>query len=81
MGDMFINILLGIAGGGLVLLFIGYMLLNKSFNKDDIKYARELKKNLQTNTFSKDVIYQKLYNRRNRFHRTYSCLTLLCFVH
>ena len=61
MGDSFFYILVGIAGGGLVLIFIGYFLLTKSFNKDDLKYAKELKKNLQSNTFSMDVIYQKLY--------------------
>ncbi len=61
MADSLFYIIIGIAAGGLLLLFIGYMALTKSFNKEDLRYAKELRKNLQTNTFSIDVIYQKLY--------------------
>ena len=61
MSDLLFYIMIGIAGGGLAILAIAFVLFNKSFNKEDLKYAKELRKNLQTNTFSLDVIYQKLY--------------------
>ena len=40
---------------------VGYFLLTKTMNKEDLKYARELKKGAEGNKFSLDILYQKLY--------------------
>ena len=51
--------------GVVILLFIAvviaYVVLRKKMNQDDVKQARELRAGAQTNTFSLEVIYQKLY--------------------
>ena len=49
------------AGGLLFLIVIGYLILNKRLNKDDAKYARQLKQGTEANVFSAEVMYQKLY--------------------
>ena len=49
------------SAGLLVLIIIGYLILNKALNKDDAKYARQLVQGTQANTFSMEVLYQKLY--------------------
>ena len=49
------------SAGLLVLIVIGYFILNKALNKDDVKYARQLVEGTQSKTFSMEVLYQKLY--------------------
>ena len=61
MGDSFFYMIIGIAVIGLVAVVIGYFVLSKTMNKEDIKYARELKKGSEGNKFSLDILYQKLY--------------------
>ena len=61
MSDSLFYIIIGIAGVGLLGVLIWYFVLSKRMNKDDMKYARELKKGTQQNTFSLEIIYQQLY--------------------
>ena len=61
MSDSLFYMIIGIAGIGLLGIMIWYFILSKSMNKDDIKYAKELKKGTENNTFSLDILYQKLY--------------------
>ena len=61
MSDMFFYMIIGIAGVGLLGIMIWYFLLSKRFSSEDLKYIRELKKETESNAFSLDVIYQKLY--------------------
>lgn len=61
MSDSLFYIIIGIAGIGLLGVIIFYFLLTKVKNKDDIKYARELKKGTEQNTFSLEILYQQLY--------------------
>lgn len=61
MSDSLFYAIIGVAGIGLLGVMIWYFVLSKSMNKDDIKYARELKKGTERNTFSVDILYQKLY--------------------
>lgn len=61
MSDSFFFIVMVIAGVGLLGVLIWYFILSKRLNKEDLKYIRELRKGTENNTFSLDVIYQKLY--------------------
>ena len=61
MNDTVFYMIIGIAVIGLVIVMVGYFLLTKTMNKEDIKYARELKKGSEGNKFSLDILYQKLY--------------------
>lgn len=61
MGDTLFYIIIAIAGLGLFGVMVWYFLLSKRFSKEDLKYIKELKKGTENNTFSLDVIYQKLY--------------------
>ena len=44
MNDTVFYMIIGIAVIGLVIVMVGYFLLTKTMNKEDLKYARELKK-------------------------------------
>lgn len=61
MNDTVFYMIIGIAVIGLVIVMVGYFLLTKTMNKEDLKYARELKKGAEGNKFSLDILYQKLY--------------------
>ncbi len=61
MSDSLFYIIIAVAGLGLLGIMIWYFILSKSMNKEDIKYAKELKKGTERNTFSIDILYQKLY--------------------
>ena len=61
MSDSFFYIIIGVAGIGLLGIMIWYFVMAKSVNKEAMKYAKELKKGTQKNTFSFDILYQKLY--------------------
>ena len=61
MSDSLFYIIIGVAGIGLFGIMIWYFVLSKSMNKDALKYAKELKKSTKQNTFSLEIIYQRLY--------------------
>ena len=61
MSDSLFYIIIAIAGIGLFGIMVWYFLLSKRMNKDDMKYARELKKGTKQNTLSLEIIYQQLY--------------------
>ncbi len=61
MNDTIFYIVIAVAGIGLLGILIWYFILSKSINKADLKYAKELKKGTEKNTFSLDILYQKLY--------------------
>ena len=61
MSDSFFYIIMAIAGVALFAVMIGYFMLSKRFNKEDLKYIKELKKGTEDKTFSLDVTFQKLY--------------------
>ena len=53
-----------ILGGSIalfILIIIAYIIINKALNRGDRKYARELRKGTETNKFSSEILYQKLY--------------------
>ena len=47
--------------GLFVILIIAYIVINKLLNRGDRKYVRELRQGTEANTFSSEVLYQKLY--------------------
>ncbi len=49
------------AAGLLFVIVIAYFIINKMLNKDDAKYAKQLVQGTESNAFSKEVMYQKLY--------------------
>lgn len=53
--------IIAVAGLGLLVIMAWYFILSKRYSKEDLKYIKELKKGTENNTFSLDVIYQKLY--------------------
>ena len=61
MSDSLFYLIIAIAGAGLFGIIIWYIMLSKRFSKEDLKYIKELKKGTENNTFSLDVIFQKLY--------------------
>ena len=61
MSDSLFYIIIAVAGVALLGIIIWYVILSKRLSKDDLKYIKELKKGTENNTFSLDVIYQKLY--------------------
>ena len=61
MSDSLFYIIMAVAGVALLGIMIWYVILSKKLSKDDLKYIKELKKGTENNTFSLDVIYQKLY--------------------
>lgn len=61
MNDSLFYIIIAIAGIALFGIMVWYFLLSKRYSKEDLKYIKELKKGTENNSFSLDVIYQKLY--------------------
>ena len=61
MSNSFSYIIIAIAAVALFGIIIAYFMLNKKYNKEDLKYIKELQKGTEQNTFSLDVIFQKLY--------------------
>ncbi len=61
MSDNFLYYIIGIAGGAFVVVLIAYFVLQKRLNKADMKRIKQLREGTKENTFSADVIYQKLY--------------------
>ena len=56
-----LKILIGILVGIFAIIVIAYYVLYKLMNKEDAKYARQLKRGSESNSFSTEVMYQKLY--------------------
>lgn len=61
MSDSMFYIIMAIAGVALFVIMVFYFMLSKRYSKEDLKYIKELKKGTEQNTFSPDVLYQKLY--------------------
>ena len=61
MSNSLFFILIGGSVIGLLVIMVLYFILSKSMNKEDLKYARELKKGTESNIFSLEILYQKLY--------------------
>ncbi len=61
MSDQILYYIIGIAGGAFILILIAYLVLQKQLNKGDMKRIKELRQGTKENSFSADVIYQKLY--------------------
>ncbi len=56
-----LKIVIFIVLGIFAIILVAYFVLYKLMNKEDAKYARQLKRGNETNSFSMEVIYQKLY--------------------
>lgn len=61
MSDQILYTIIGIAGGAFVVVLVMFFILKKQMNKGDLKRIRELREGTQKNTFSAEVMYQKLY--------------------
>lgn len=61
MNDSFFFFIIAIAGIGLLGITIWYLVLSKKLNREDLKYIRELRRGTENNSFSLDVVSQKLY--------------------
>ncbi len=61
MNNQVILYILGGSVGLLLVLIIAYVIINKALNRGDRKYVKELRKGTETNKFSAEVLYQKLY--------------------
>ena len=61
MSDSLFYIIIGVAGIGLFGIMIWFFVISKAMNKEQLKYAKELKKGTTKNTFSLEIIYQRLY--------------------
>jgi len=62
MSNQILFYLLGITGGLFLLVVIAYFILKSKMDKSDIKKIKSLRQGTKQNKYSKDVIYQKLYN-------------------
>jgi len=60
MSNNMIQIMMYVAGGLAVLIFIAYFILNKKMSKSDMKQVKQLTQGTKTG-FSMEVAYQKLY--------------------
>lgn len=58
--QMLIYIMAG-AGGLFVVILLAYFLIAKKLNKSEYKRIQELQKGTKSNTFSTEILYQKLY--------------------
>ncbi|MBR6504850.1 MAG: hypothetical protein IKT41_03970 [Clostridia bacterium] len=56
-----LKIVIAIVCGIFAIIVIAYFVLYKLMNKEDAKYARKLKRGNESNSFSSEVLYQKLY--------------------
>ena len=61
MSNEILYYIIGIAGGLFVLILVAYFVLQSRMNKGEMKRIKELRQGTSKNTFSADVIYQKLY--------------------
>lgn len=61
MSNQMIYIMMGIAGGALVLIALIYFIISKKMQKSDYKQIQKLQKGTKASNFSMEVLYQKLY--------------------
>ena len=61
MSDSLFYIIMAIAGVGLFVIMLWYFILSRRFSASDMKHIQELKKGMESKSFSLDVTYQKLY--------------------
>lgn len=62
MSNQMLYYMMGITGGLLVLMVIFYFVFKSKTNTKEMKKIRQLREGTKQNKYSKDVIYQKLYN-------------------
>ena len=62
MSNQILYYIMGIIGGLFALIVIAYLVIRSKTNKGDMKKIRQLREGTKQNKFSRDVIYQKLYN-------------------
>ncbi|MCI8519754.1 MAG: hypothetical protein HFJ51_06995, partial [Clostridia bacterium] len=53
--------ILSVAIVAFVAIIVAFVLINKALNKGERKYLRELRKGTESNKFSSEILYQKLY--------------------
>ena len=61
MSNQTIFIIMGVAGGILVLITILYVILNKKMQKSEYKQLQKLRQGTKANKFSMEILYQRLY--------------------
>ena len=61
MSNEIIYVIMGISASLIVVLGIAYFILNKKMQKSEYKKIQKLQKGTKTNSFSLEIIYQKLY--------------------
>ena len=61
MSNQMIYIIIGVAGGALVVIALLYYILSKKMQKSEYKQIQKLQKGTKVNNFSMEVLYQKLY--------------------
>lgn len=61
MSNQMIYIMMGIAGGALVLIALIYFIISKKMQKSEYKQIQKLQKGTKASNFSMEVLYQKLY--------------------
>ena len=62
MSNQVLFYLMGITGGLFALIVVAYLIIRSKTNKGDMKKIRQLREGTSQKKFSKDVIYQNLYN-------------------
>ena len=58
--NMLLYVIYGV-GGIFVCIVIAYLLLNKKMGKSDYQKIKKLRQGTETNKFSSEIMYQKLY--------------------
>ena len=61
MSNQMIYIMMGIAGGALVLIALIYFIISKKMQKSEYRQIQKLQKGTKASNFSMEVLYQKLY--------------------
>jgi len=62
MSNQILYYMIGITGGLFALIIIAYFMITPKKDKKELKKIKQLREGTQQNKYSKDVIYQKLYN-------------------
>ena len=61
MSNEILMYILGIAIVAFIAILVAFVFINKALNKGERKYLRELRKGTESNKFSSEILYQKLY--------------------
>lgn len=62
MSNQVLFYIMGIAGGLFVVILAFYFIIRSKLDKSDMKKIKQLREGTKQNNYSKEVIYQKLYN-------------------